>query len=229
MSIKVAIIEDETMVADMLKAWFSRRPDLQVVGCAADGAAALALCRQQQPDVATLDIQLPGINGLAVADLLLQELPATKIVILSGRQDPYFIARAKQLGVHGYVDKMSPLTHLEKAVRAVAAGGQFFSGAVQQALNDQYRQPDAFNKILTPRERDILGLIATGLSDHEVGAQLKISPETVGTHRRNASRKLNIFNDRKLMQYAREQGLDFSVNQLPAKGTGQPAHRKKTT
>ena len=71
--------------------------------------------------------------------------------------------------------------------------------------------------------------IATGLSDHEVGAQLKISPETVGTHRRNASRKLNIFNDRKLMQYAREQGLDFSVNQLPAKGTGQPAHRKKTT
>ena len=227
MSIRVAIVEDETLVADMLQAWLSRRSNLQVVGCAADGESALTLCRQQLPDVATVDIQLPGMDGLMLTELLLREIPALKIVILSGRQNPYLLARAKQLGVHGYVDKMSPLPLLEKAIRTVAAGGQLFSDTVRKALNHQQRQPDAFNKILTGRERDILGLISLGMSDLEVGVQLKISPETVGTHRRNASRKLDIFNDRKLMRYAREVGLEYSARRLPAAGEGRPAPRKK--
>ena len=223
MRIRVAIIEDETMVSDMLKAWFSRSSDLQVVGCAADGAAALELCRKQQPDVATVDIQLPGMDGLELTEQLLREVPATKVLILSGRQNPYLLLRAKELGVHGYVDKMSPLAVLDKAVRTIAAGGQFFSDAVRTALNHEQRQPEAFRKILTARECDVLGLIAKGMSDLEVGAQLQISPETVGTHRRNASRKLDLFNDRKLMQYARELGLEYSVNHHAADDGKRPA------
>ena len=224
MSIRVVIIEDETMVADMLKAWLGRRPGLQVVGCAPDGAAALALCRKHKPDVATVDIQLPGMDGLALAEQLLRDFPGLKVIILSGRQNPYLLVRAKELGVHGYVDKMSPLAVLEKAIRAVATGGEYFSAAVQKTMDDQRRQPDAFVKMLTPRERDILGLMAAGLSDQEVSTQLNISPETVGTHRRNASRKLDIHGDRKLMHCARELGLDYVANQHAA-GEG-PARGK---
>lgn len=218
MSIRVVIIEDETMVADMLKAWLGRRSGLQVVGCALDGIDALAVCRRHKPDVVTVDIRLPGADGLAVTEQLLREFPGLKVIILSGRQNPYLLVRAKELGVHGYVDKMSPLTVLEKAIRAVAAGGEYFSESVQKTMDDQRRQPDAFVKMLTPRERDILGLMAAGLSDQEVSTQLNISPETVGTHRRNASRKLDVRGDRKLMHCALELGLNYVANRLTTGG-----------
>ena len=201
----------------MLQAWLSRRPKLQVAGCAPDGAAALALCRKQKPDVVTVDIQMPGMDGLALSEKLLRECPATKIILLSGRQNPYLLVRAKELGVHGYVDKTSPLAVLEKAIHAVAAGGEYFSETIQDSLDHQRRKPDAFVKMLTPRERDILGLMAAGLSDQEVSTQLNISPETVGTHRRNASRKLDIHGDRKLMHCARTLGLEFAATPLAAK------------
>lgn len=226
MCIRVAIVEDETMIADMLKAWFNRRPNLQVVGCAADGAAALALCRRQKPDVATVDIQLPGLNGLDLAEQFLRELPAMKIVILTCRSNPYCLVRAEEMGVHGYVDKMSPLPELEKAVRATADGERYFATAMRAELQREQRKPDAFNKILTGREREILGLISLGLSDAEVGAQLDIAPGTVGLHRRNASRKLDIFNDRKLMRMGRELGLDFNSNSHDAPAIEQRPHRK---
>jgi DNA-binding NarL/FixJ family response regulator len=226
MSIRVAIVEDETMVADMLQAWLSRRPQLQVVGCAATGAEALTLCRKQNPDVATVDIQLPGLNGLDLSEQLLRTHPALKILILTCRSNPYCLIRARELGVHGYVDKMSPLPELEKAILAVSAGQLFFSDNVQHELNREQRRPDAFNKILTEREREILGLISLGLSDADVAAQLDISPETVGTHRRNASHKLDIFNDRKLMRYGREVGLDMRVHTHPPASGGHRAHRK---
>ncbi len=215
------------MLAEMLTAWIGRRPDMQVVGCAANGADALALCRKQRPDVATVDIQLPGMDGLALTEQLFREVPAPKVIILTGRQHPYLVVRAKQLGVHGYVDKMSPLAELGKAIRTVAAGGQFFAGNVLQALKQQQGQPDAFSKLLTMRECSILGLIATGLSDAEVGEHLQLSPDTVGAHRRKASRKLEIFNDRKLMHRARELGLDYSIDRRPAAEEARPLQRKK--
>ncbi len=211
MSIHVVIVEDETMVADMFRAWLSRRTQIQVLGCATDAASALALCRQKQPDIALVDIQLPGMNGLDLSEHLLREFPALKIIIVSCRSNPYCLLRAEELGVHGFVDKMSPLTVLEKAVRTVASGERYISETVTQQRDREQRKPDAFNKILTEREREILGLISLGLSDADVGAQLNISPGTVGLHRRTASRKLEIFNDRKLMRVGRELGLDFSI------------------
>ena len=228
MSIRVVIVEDETMVAEMFKVWLSRRPQIQVVGCAPDSATALALCRQHQPDIALVDIHLPGMNGLDLTEHFMQEFPALKIIIVSCRSNPYCLLRADQLGVQGYVDKMSPLPVLEKAIRAVAAGERYYSDSVVKELKQEQRNPGSFNKILTEREREILGLIALGLSDGDVGTQLDISPETVGAHRRHAGRKLEIFNDRKLMRVGRELGLDFSASAQGDPTVGQVSHRKGT-
>ena len=227
MSIRVAIVEDETMVADMLTTWFNRRPQIHVVGSAPDGAAALTLCRRERPDVATVDIQLPGMDGLELSAQLLRAVPKLKIIIVSCRYNPYCLIRAEQLGLHGYVDKMSPLRVLEKAVRTVAAGKRFFSDTVQHEIDRQQQQPDAFDKILSERERDILGMLSKGMSDAEMGTRLNISSDTVYTHRRNIRRKLDLSDDRKLMQYAREMGLEFSVNNLRTAAGGSPARRKK--
>jgi DNA-binding NarL/FixJ family response regulator len=229
MNFRVVIVDDEMMMADMLKVWFSRRPDIQVVGCAADGVAALALCRKEHPDVATVDIQLPGMDGLELAAQLLQAVPKMKIIIVSCQLSPYCLIRAEKLGVHGYVDKMSSLCVLEQAVRAVVAGKRFFSETVRHELDQQQQQPDAFYKILTEREQDILGMLSLGMSDEEMGAHLKISPHTVWTHRRNIRRKLDINDDRKLMQYAREMGLEFSLNNLRIAAERGQAHRKKSS
>jgi DNA-binding NarL/FixJ family response regulator len=230
MSIRIAIVEDETMVADMLKAWLSRRPQIEVVSCAADGTTALALCRKQRPDIALVDIQLPDMNGLDLSEHLLKELPALKIIIVSCRSNPYCLVRAEEVGVHGYVDKMSPLPLLEKAIRAVAAGERCFSETVGRELKREQRNPGAFNKVLTEREREIIGLITLGLSDAEVGTQLDISPETVGLHRRNAGRKLDISNDRsRLIRLGRKLGLEFSVNNLRIAAAAGQARRTKST
>jgi DNA-binding NarL/FixJ family response regulator len=172
MSIRIAIVEDETMVADMLKAWFRRRHDLEVVGIAADGVAGLALCRKQQPDVVTVDIQLPKMDGLTMSRQILREYPAQKILLLTCRAERYCLLQAEEMGVHGYVDKMSPLAVLEKAVRSVAQGERFFSETVRRELNHQKSRPDSFSKILTQRELDVLGLLARGVSDNDIVAHL---------------------------------------------------------
>lgn len=215
------------MVADMLTTWFNRRAQIHVVGAAADGPSALTLCRKEQPDVATVDIQLPGMDGLELSAQLLRLRPQLKIIIVSCRYNPYCLIRAEQLGLHGYVDKMSPLRELEKAVRAVAAGERYFTDTVKSEIDRQQQQPDAFNKILTARERDVLGMLSKGMSDEEMGSRLNISADTVYTHRRNIRRKLDINDERKLMQYAREMGLDFSVNNLRAATDGGQKHRRK--
>jgi DNA-binding NarL/FixJ family response regulator len=220
MNIRIAIIEDETMVADMMAAWLSRRNNFQVVGCAANAHDALQLCHTQHPDVAMVDIQLSGTDGLTLVAKLRAAFPALSIIIVSCRNNPYCVYRAQQLGLHGYVDKMSPLEVLETAIRTVAFGGRYFSESILREATHQELSPDAFFKILTDREMEVLSLICQSHDEQAIARILGITPLTVSTHRHNIRNKLDIHDDRKLMQFGRDLGLDIvAVAKRPA---GEP-------
>lgn len=204
---KIVIVEDEHLVAELLVRWLSRNKDLAVVGVAHSGAEAITLCRQVDPHVALVDIELPDMNGLEVAEKLVAVTPSPRIIILSSRCDPYCVHRAICLDVHGYVDKTSPLAELDAVVREVLRGGRFFSEAFLKVREDSLSDPESFHRILSPREICVLMLVAEGVSDDEIASRLGISLNTVSTHRRNLRVKTGAHKDRDLLNYARRWGL----------------------
>ncbi len=203
----IVIIEDERIVASMLVAMLSSQPDFRVLGNAFSGAEGVALCQQTKPDVVLLDIALPDMSGFDVALALKESGLATRVVILSSHVEPYFIYQAGRLGLHGYVDKQSSLENLTQAIRQVADGKRYYSSIYNVVRTEQLSQPDAFHKILTPREMAVLMLVATGADDDAIGVQLGVASSTVSTHRRNLRLKLKAHSDRDLFAYAREWGL----------------------
>jgi len=206
---RIAIVEDESMVADMFIAWLRRRPPLHVVGHATNATQALELCRTQKPNIAMIDVKLPGMDGLSLSAQLLEILPQLRILIVSSCCDAYCLYRVNQLGLHGFVDKMSPLAILGNALEAIAAGKTYFSKLFCEQMERQLQQPDAFHKILSQREIEILHLLATGLEDEKIAEKLAISDETVSAHRRNIRRKLNLHTDRALISRAQQLGLSL--------------------
>ena len=204
---KIVIVEDEHLVAELLVRWLSRNKDLAVAGVAHTGAEAIALCQAVKPHVVMVDIELPDINGLEVAEKLVALTPAPRIVVLSSRCDPYCVHRAMCLDVHGYVDKTSPLSELDAVIREVLRGGRFFSEAFLKVREDCLADPESFHRILSPREICVLMLVAEGVSDDEIAGRLGISLNTVNTHRRNLRVKTGAHKDRDLLNYARHWGL----------------------
>jgi DNA-binding NarL/FixJ family response regulator len=205
----MVIVEDETMIAAMFIAWLRRRPQFQVVGHATNGVQALELCRAQKPELAMVDVKLPGMDGLSLSEQVLEEQPQLKILIVSSCCDAYCLYRINQLGLHGFVDKMSPLAELETALTAVASGKVYFSKLFREQMERQLKQPDAFHKILSQREIEILHLLAMGLEDGEIAKHMAITSVTVQTHRRNIRRKLSVHSDRALMSHAQRLGLSL--------------------
>ena len=205
--LSLVIVEDEKIVATMLVAMLSGQPDIQVLGNAFTGTAGLALCRKFRPDIVLLDIALPDMSGLDLAQSLKDAGLSTRVVILSAHVEPYFIYQAGRLGVHGFVDKQSSLENLTTAIRQVAAGKRYYSAVYQTVRTAQLAKPDAFHKILTPREMAVLMLVVSGSNDEAIGRHLGISASTATTHRRNLRFKLKAHSDRDLYAYAREWGL----------------------
>ncbi len=205
--LRIVVMDDERLVASMLVAWLSRCPGIQVVGMALTGTEGLELCQKLKPDIALLDIEMPGMDGLTVAGHLLEETPETRIIILSSHVDPYCIHQIFRLGIPGYVDKSSFLEDLAAAIRLVAQGKSYFSPVYQKVKDASLSQADSFHKMLTPKEIAILTLVVQGVEDTAIASQLHIAPATVSTHRRNLRAKLNAHNDRDLIAYAHQWGL----------------------
>ena len=206
--IRIALIEDELMVSGMLEAWIARYRDLELVGCAADGEAGWELCQSAQPDVALIDIQLPKLDGLELITRLGARFPDMRFLVMSGLMDAYTVWRVIQIGVHGYICKTHPPQLLVDAIRDVARGYTFFGPVFSQVKRDWLSQPEAFQKILSEREQQILRGVAAGREDQVIGAELGIAPATVEAHRKRIRQKLSVHNDRGLLAYARRWGLD---------------------
>jgi two-component system nitrate/nitrite response regulator NarL len=209
-TIKVLVVDDHPVVRKGISTCLARHQQMQVVGEAADGREALRLARELQPDITLMDIDMPQMNGLAATEALHRELPKVKVLILSMHSNSENVLRIIQSGARGFVLKEAPTDELVRAIETVNAGDAYFSSDVARvALNKFVRGNGAAADTvhLTSREREVLTLIAEGLSNKEIACQLSVGVRTVETHRERTMRKLNIHTVAGLTRYAIRQGL----------------------
>lgn len=180
--IRVIIADDDPIICQGLKMILNSQPDLELCGTAEDGVRAVSLCREERPDVALLDIRMPRLDGIQAAEQIIGEGSAAPL-LLTTFDEADFIQRALQIGVRGYILKNSPAQRILSAIRAVAEGGTVFQQDILDYIRGCTKIPDrdVFSD-LTPREMEIVGLIAQGLSNREIAEQLYLSNGTVRNH-----------------------------------------------
>ena len=184
--IAVLIVDDHEVVREGLRISLSRVPNMRVVGEASDGAAAIELAVRRKPDVVIMDVRMPGLDGIESTRLLHEKLPGTHVLIFSGFSDHSLVSRGLEAGATGYLLKNASQETLVRAIEKVAAGEGFVDPSLVPAFLAGRDQVD----LLTPREREILQLLANGLSNGGVAQRLVISQETVKTHVRHILLKL---------------------------------------
>jgi DNA-binding NarL/FixJ family response regulator len=179
-------------------------PYFEVVGEAADGRTALELARKVKPDIAILDYSIPEMNGLDLSHALKRELPRIEILLYTMHDREEIVLDVLQAGVRGFVLKSEAETHLIQALQALSIHRPYFSGAISDALLDQFLEsrPHALASSLTHREREIVQQVAEGRINKEIAWRLNISVKTVETHRASAMRKLKLRTTADLVRYA---------------------------
>jgi two-component system response regulator NreC len=208
--IRLIIADDHVVVREGLVALLEEEPDLEVVGQAGTGREAVALVRQQQPHIALLDIAMPDMNGLEATRQIVAEVPGVNVLILTMHEEEAFFFEALRAGAAGYVLKGAGSEELLSAIRAVHEGGVYLPPKLAGELVQDYLQrhpPSSSDDPLTPREREILILIAQGLTNRQIAKRLTLSINTVKTHRLHIYRKLDLHTRAGLVDYALRRGL----------------------
>ncbi len=211
MKTRVVVVDDHELVRAGIVMLLGAMPNVTVVGQASDSLSLLTLIRTVATDLVLLDIAMPGVNGLDLMPELLQKLPQAKVIILSMHKDKQYVRKALSLGAQGYLLKDSAPSELGTAIEAVMRGENYLSPVVSQsALNDYVQHLRAETKAepsLTPRQIEILRLIATGKSSKEIANSLNLSIKTVDSHRTNLMHMLDIHEITGLVRYALRHGL----------------------
>jgi two-component system, NarL family, response regulator NreC len=207
MPVRVVLADDHVIVRQGLKLILGGA-GFEVVGEASDGHEAVRLARETQPDIAVLDVVMPLMNGMEAAREIQQACPRTKAILLTSRHEEQLILEALQAGIRGCVLKTYQAQDLIRAIRDVSAGGVYLSPTLSRCVVDAYRSrtslpPDP----LSPRERQVLQLIAEGKRTREVADLLGVSVKTAESHRTNIMRKLGISQTAGLVRYALQQGI----------------------
>jgi DNA-binding NarL/FixJ family response regulator len=184
--ITVLIVDDHEVVREGLRLSLSRTPHIRVVGEAADGNAALDLVERRRPGVVIMDVRMPGMDGLDATKALLEREPNTSVLIFTAYSERSLLARGLDSGAKGYILKEAPHDTLVRAIEKVAGGDSFIDPALMPAFLSGKDRED----MLTPREREILQLLADGMSNADVAQRLFISQETVKSHVRHILAKL---------------------------------------
>jgi len=190
--IRVLVVDDHALHRDGTRQILEAYPDLQVVGDADSGEVALALVNQLRPDVVLLDIRLPGINGIEVARRLTRDHPDIRVLMVSAYDEDEYVRGALEAGAAGYLRKTAPGKELVQAVRAVAGGASVLQSGLTARLLISSRQPERGADDLSERELEVLKLLAAGLHNKELAAQLGISTRTVDRHCDNIYAKLGV-------------------------------------
>ena len=185
---KVVLCDDHEIVREAIKARMAESTAIEIVGEAADGAEVINVVRKLKPDVLIIDVELPERDGIETTKVVLDRMPELKVVIFTAHAQPDLLALALQAGATGYVLKSAPAEDIARAVKAVTGGGTFLGGDFAGG------KPSEVEKLLelSPRERQILELLAEGLRVKEIAERLGLSPATVHTHVRNAIAKLEV-------------------------------------
>jgi DNA-binding NarL/FixJ family response regulator len=209
--ISVLVADDHGFLREGVRSLIERAPDIAICGEAADGREALEQLQKRLPDVAILDIAMPRLGGLEVAETIRTKHPSVKVILLSIHTEAHVIQSAVSLGVDGYVLKSARTDELLEAIRAVVSGGSYFSPPVAREIVAQVRDPrrkgdEPFTQ-LSMREREVLRLIAEGFSAKEIATDLHISTKTVEAHRTSLMRKLGARKATELVRYAVRHGL----------------------
>jgi DNA-binding NarL/FixJ family response regulator len=207
---RVLIADDHGIVRSGLRLLLERQPDIEVIGEAADGAEAREIAVRERPDLAILDVRMPKLTGLQVTRELKKQAPEVSVLILSMHDDERYLFEALKAGASGYVLKTQADTDLMEAIRAVERGEPFLTPAAQQALIKDVleRGRESENKEeLTPREEEIVKLVAEAHTTRQIAEILHLSEKTVENHRANAMRKLGMRDRVELVRYAIRRGL----------------------
>jgi DNA-binding NarL/FixJ family response regulator len=208
--IRILIADDHSVVREGLRALLGKVPDFHVVAEACDGEEAVRLVDEKKPDVALMDISMPGINGIEATRRVKKTSPDTKVLIFTIHENEEYVYQIVAAGANGYVLKDAGKNDLIAAVRAIESGGRFFSPGVSKLIIDEFVRrsqatPTPSNRsILTSREAEILRYIASGLTNAEIARKLFLSVRTVNTHRTNLMHKLDVHNTAGLVRYALE-------------------------
>ena len=204
MTTRVLIVDDHPMVAEGIRSLLESYDDLEVVGTLGNGQEAVDQAGALAPDVILMDLNMPGLSGLNATEMILEERPQTRVVILSMHDSPEYISTALSHGARGYILKDVPTEEIHTAIEPVMAGGEYLctgaKGSLQPKISDG-------RETLTSREQTILLELAQGQSNKDVANTLNISVRTVETHRKNIKRKLGISSTAGLTRYALEHGV----------------------
>jgi two-component system, NarL family, nitrate/nitrite response regulator NarL len=198
-TIRLMLVDDHPLVRDGLRSRLNSVPGLLVVAEADSADAAVELAPRAAPDLVLMDIGLRGANGIEATRRLRALLPTLRVVVLSMHDNTEYVREALRAGAGGYVLKDSPAEEIVEAIHAVMAGSPYLSASMTAAM-----QRPSGDEALTPREREVLTLIAEGLSSRDIGERLAMGVRTVETHRTNLRRKLNLPSAAALVRYAVE-------------------------
>jgi len=204
MSVRVVVVDDHPVVRAGLVGLLSGEDDLEIVGEAADGEAALALVAQVMPDVVLMDLRMPVIDGATATGLISTKHPTVRVLVLTTYESDTDILRAVEAGASGYLLKDTPREDLIEAVRGIARGETVLAPSVARRLVAQVRQAD---QRLTPRELEVLAGVARGGSNARIGAELFITEATVKTHLLRVFAKLGVDDRTRAVTVALERGL----------------------
>jgi len=210
--IAVLLADDHAVVRQGLRALLSAEGDIVVVGEAKNGREAVLLAKQSLPDVVVMDVAMPGMNGLEATRQIVRHVPSSKVLVLTSYGDEAYVTQLLAAGAMGYLVKQTAADDLLKAIRQVRAGQQFFSPVIARRLRQQgptalgLGEASARSGKLTSREAEVLQLVAEGLANKQIAAELGISIKTVEKHRQQAMNKLNIHDVAGLTRYAMSKG-----------------------
>jgi DNA-binding NarL/FixJ family response regulator len=209
-TVDIVLADDHHLVRRGIRALLEALPDVRVVGEAGDGRTALELIERHRPDVALLDVSMPGLNGLEVAGRVAKSCPRARVIILSMHKGETFVAKALRAGVAGYLLKDAADAELELALAAVSRGDVYLSPEISRQVVEQFTraaaEPDPLAG-LTPRQREILQLVAEGKSSKEVATLLDLSTKTVEAHRAQIMDRLGLHDVTALVRFAIRVGL----------------------
>jgi DNA-binding NarL/FixJ family response regulator len=213
---RVVLVDDQGLVRGGLRALIAAEPDLEVVGEAADGAQAVDIVRKVRPDVVLMDIRMPGVDGLEATRRIAADpaLAGVRVLVLTTFEIDEYVFEALRVGASGFLLKDEEPVELLRAVRVVAAGESLLSPSVTRRVVEAFAAGPAPSgplvsslEELTEREREIVALVGTGLSNHEIAEHLVISPATARTHVSRAMLKLGARDRAQLVVFAYEAGL----------------------
>jgi DNA-binding NarL/FixJ family response regulator len=222
--IRIVIADDHVLVRAGIRALVERMPDLEVVGEASDGAEAIRLVEKTSPDIVLMDVAMPGFDGAEATAHVLRTSPTTRVIAVSVHADPESVLRAIDAGASGYVLKDSGVAELELAIRSTMQGGTFLSPKVSGLVVEGYRRRLAGDvggsaadvhpasdrarlARLTPRQRQILQLVAEGASSRTIARRLELSVKTIESHRAQLMERLGIHDVAGLVRFAIRAGL----------------------